>query len=98
MDRAEGSPVLRRRGNREGKRDCISPGQDTIGVELGKGDERNRRPWATDHAKAQICAGSSSFAVPGIAHEKGINVERGVRACPSRNLKSRLKSVQSVQF
>ena len=29
-------------------------------MELGQGDERNHRPWATDLAKAQICAGSSS--------------------------------------
>ena len=67
-------------------------------MELGQGDERNRRPWAIDHAKAQICAGSRSFAEPGTAHEKGVNVEGGVGACPSGNLKSRLKSVQSVQF
>ena len=84
----------RRRGNRGGKKDCVSPGQDPIGVECGQGDKRNRRPWSTEHAKVQICAGSSPFAEPGIAHEQGVNVEGGARVCPSGNWKTSLKSAQ----
>ena len=57
-------------------------------MEFGPGDERNHRPWATEHAKAQICAGSSPFA-------KGVNVEGDARVCPSRNWKT---SLQSAQF
>ena len=36
-DHTEGSSVLRRHSDGGGKQNCVSPGKDTIGVELGQG-------------------------------------------------------------